>query len=129
MAAPSMTLNTTPLANQASIAASASVDTGANAINYSAVFEAQLQVYVTFGTVAATSGLRVRVYRAVDTATGSVFDTEPFMDFTISSTTSTSKIAPFTLPTGLYKIQVTNLDATNAITNVKILAATISEIA
>lgn len=129
MAAPSMTLNQTPLANQASIAAATSVDTGANAINYSTVFEAQLQVYVTFGTVAATSGLRVRVYRAVDAATASTFDTEPLIDMTIPSTTSTSKIAPFTLPTGLYQLQVTNLDATNAVTDVKIMAATVSGIA
>jgi len=129
MAAPSMTLNQTVLSNQASIAASGTANTGANAINFSAVFEAQLQVSVTFGTVAATSGLRVLVYRAVDATTSSTFDTEQFLDFTIASTASTTKLAPLTLGTGLYKILVQNVDATNAVTNVKILAATVSSVA
>src|SRR5262245_9043734 len=129
MAAPSMTLNQTVLSNQASIAASGSANTGANAVNFSTVFEVQLQVSVTFGTVAATSGLRVLVYRAVDAATSSTFDTESFIDFTIASTASTTKLAPMTLGTGLYKITVTNMDATNAVTNVKILAATVSGVA
>jgi hypothetical protein len=129
MAAPSMTLNLTVLANQASIAASGSVNTGANAVDFRTVFEAQCQVWVTFGTVAATNGLRVQIYRAVDAPTSSTFDSEAFVDFTIPGTTSTSKKAPVTLGTGLYRFVLTNTDATNAITNVKILAATVSGIA
>jgi hypothetical protein len=125
MASPSMTLNATAIANQASIGAGATVTSGANALNFSTKLEAQLQAFVTFGTVAATSGLRVDVFRAVDAAASSTFDTIAFLSFVVPSTTSTTKMAPFTVPTGLYQVSVTNLDATNAITNVKVLYATV----
>jgi len=123
-----MTLNQTALANIATLAASGTSNTGANALNYTTAFLVHLQVFVTFGTVAATNGLRVRLFRAVDTATSSVFDTVSLIDFTLAGTTSTSVIAPLTVGGGLYKIQVDNLDTTNAVTNVKVLAALISAI-
>jgi hypothetical protein len=131
MASPSMTLNLTALANQASIALSGTADTGTTPIDLRTKLEGQFQVYVTFGTVAAVSGLKVEALRAVDVATSSAtFDANvAALTYFISSTTSTSKVGSFTLPTGLWKILVTNTDATNAITNVKILYATVDGIA
>lgn len=129
MAAPSQTLNLTPLSNQSSIAASGNADSGANAVNYSTAYRVHCQVSVTFGTVAATNGLRVRVFRAVDATTSSTFDTIGILDFTITGTASTTTRMPFTLDGGLYQFRVDNLDATNAVTNVKIQASTVSSIA
>ena len=130
MASPSMTLNATALANVASIALSATADTGTTPIDLRTKLEGQFQTYVTFGTVAAVSGLKVEAFRAVDVATSSAtFDTVAALTYFISSTTGTSKIGSFTLPTGLWKLLVTNTDGTNAVTNVKILYATVDGIA
>ena len=112
----------------ARVAASGTADTGANAVDLSTSFEGQFQASVTFGTVAATNGLQIDAFRAVDAATGSTFDTIAAFTLIIPGTTSTSKVMSFVLQTGLWKLKVTNLDATNAVTNVKILYATLASI-
>ncbi|MGH8582458.1 MAG: hypothetical protein ACREWG_06630 [Gammaproteobacteria bacterium] len=128
MASPVTSLNNTAISNQASIAASGTANSGANAVDLTTSFEGEFQVYVTFGTVAATSGLRVDVFRAVDALTSSTFDTIAAFTFTVPSTTSTSKIVSFVLQTGAYRVFVTNLDATNAVTNVKVLYAKVTSV-
>lgn len=129
MAVPSMTLNQTAISNQANLAASGNVTSGANAVDLSGVFEGQFQVFVTFGTVAATAGLRVDCFRAVDAAANSTFDTIAPVSLIVPASTTTSKVTSFSLPTGLWQLSLTNLDATNAVTNVKVLYATVDSIA
>jgi len=78
-------------------------------------FEARIQVKNTGGgTVAATNGLQVDVFRYVDGGTRK--DTVPILTFVIPTTTSTEKEQSFALPTGHYNVKLTNLDASNAIT-------------
>jgi hypothetical protein len=112
MAAPSMTFNAkgNVLSNQ-TITASG---TNTQAIDASTKFEVQVQVEVTFGTVAATSGLQVDVYRRF--GAGPTDDTISVLTFTVPSTASTTKDQSFALPTGKYDIKLTNLDATNGVT-------------
>ncbi len=129
MASPSMTLNQTAIANQATLAASGNVNTGADALDLRAKFEGQFQVYVTFGSTSATSGLQVDVLRAVDAATGSTFDTVPVATMVIPSAPSTSKVKSFTLGPGLYQVSLTNLDGTNSVTNVKCIYSTVDGVA
>jgi|SRR5437667_7961271 len=97
----------------ASLAASATAND-----NYdgSAVFETQVHVLNTpSGSVAATRGLKVEVFRRYGTTptTGQT----AFLTYTLPSTTaSTAESLDFYLPTGQYNIKITNLDATNAVT-------------
>ena len=97
----------------ASLAASATAND-----NYdgSAVFETQVHVLNTpSGSVAATRGLKVEVFRRYGTTptTGQT----AFLTYTLPSTTaSTAESLDFYLPTGQYNIKITNLDASNAVT-------------
>jgi hypothetical protein len=101
------------------IHASASLAAGANTNdNYdgSAVFETQVHVKNTpGGTVAATRGLRVDVFRRY--ASGPTTGESPMLTFFLpSQTASTAESLDFYLPTGKYNIKITNQDASNAIT-------------
>jgi hypothetical protein len=117
-----MATTTTPVytGNSAgNIHASASLAASATANdNYdgSAVFETQVNVLNTpAGSVAATRGLRVDVYRRY----GSTPTTEPtpFLTYTLpSATASTAESVDFFLPCGKFNIKITNLDASNAVT-------------
>jgi hypothetical protein len=111
MAAPTVTSNQT-------LRSSASLGAGANASNDLDIrtkFEARIQVKNTGGgTVAATNGLQIDVYRYVDGGTRK--DTIPILTFTIPTTVSTEKEQSIVLPTGYYSVKFTNLDVTNAIT-------------
>jgi hypothetical protein len=120
MANPSYTANTAgnSLASQ-SLAASASVDVD---IDLSAKFTGYPQVACTFGTVAATSGLKISVYCRV--GTGPAVDTEALATPTISSTASTSKKLTIPLRTGKYRLTLLNLDATNGLTAVSVTTDT-----
>ena len=73
-----------------------------------------LSVTVTFGTVAATSGVVIAIYFAGDSTPH--FDTTPAYNPQIISVASTTKQLTSLLPTGKYSITVQNLDATNAVT-------------
>ena len=111
MAAPTVTSNQT-------LHASASLGAGANTsdnLDIRTKFEARIQVKNTGGgTVAATNGLQIDVFRYVDGGTRK--DTIAIMTFTIPTSVSTEKEQSFSLPTGHYNVKATNLDASNAIT-------------
>ena len=126
MASPSMTRNAAgnALASQA-LALSASVTFN---LDLSAKFEGQVQIAVTFGTVAATAGLQIQVFRQI--GTGPVTDTVGIgVGFTIAATASTTQDASFSLPTGKYQVKLTNLDATNGLTGVSATMDTVDAVA
>jgi hypothetical protein len=113
MAAPSMTFNA-----QAGVLASGSLaasGTSTTAYDVSSKFEGQLQVKNTGGgTVAATNGLKVEVFRRF--GAGPVDDTIPVVGFIIPTVASTASYQSVGLPTGKYDVKLTNLDTANAIT-------------
>ena len=101
------------------ISASATLGAGASAnddYDGSTVFETAVHVKNTpGGTVAATKGVRVDVYRNYGTTP--TLGQTPFLSYTLpSATASTAESVDFTLPCGKYNIKRTNLDATNAVT-------------
>jgi len=85
-------------------------------VDYSAVFEAQIHVINTpGGSVSATRGLRVDVYRRYGSTptTGE----SAMLTYTLpSATASTAESLDFYLPTGKYNIKLSNLDAVQAVT-------------
>lgn len=125
MAAPTMTFNARGnLRSNQTIATSGTLSTDVDA---STKFEVQLQVEVTFGTVAATSGLQVDVFR--EFGAGPTLDTIAMATFVIPSTASTSKIQSIALPTGKYSVKLTNTDATNAVTAVYLTSSAVDTVA
>lgn len=128
MAAPSMTLaGSYDVASAATLAAGGTnTYTIYNAvgatlnIDVSVDYEIQLQVkVVTGGTVAATAGFKVFVYQGHQSKTAPVFDTlNPLVTYqSAQPAASTTYIISFSVPCspGL-QIQITNIDATNAVT-------------
>jgi hypothetical protein len=113
---PSVTLGTAgvPLSSQA-LAAN-------TAVSFTADFSTSslggfVQVWNTGGvTVAATNGLQVQVFATADTTPN--YDTIPFggVNFTIVTVASTAARQSFFLPTGKFRVTLTNLDVTNGIT-------------
>lgn len=91
------------------------------------VFEVQCQISVTFGTVAATSGLQVSIFRQIGSTP--VTDNVAITLFTIASVASSTQIQSFSLPTGKYSVTLKNLDATNAVTSVTATFDTVSSVA
>lgn len=108
----------------ASLAASATAN---NDVDFSGVFEAQLNVLNTpAGSVAATRGLRVDIYRRY--GAGPTTAPTPFLTYFLpSQTASTAESLAIFLTTGKYNVKITNLDATNAVT-VEILADTVASL-
>ncbi|HLW67826.1 MAG TPA: hypothetical protein VKS79_21085 [Gemmataceae bacterium] len=125
MASPSMTFNA--LGNIVSNASVAASGTRTDAVDGSTKFETQVQVDVTFGTVAATNGFQVQVFRRF--GAGPTDDTIAIVNFTIAGVGSTTVIQSFALPTGKYDIKVTNLDATNGVTGYYLTTSTVDSIA
>ena len=125
MASPSMTFNTAAnVLSSASLAASGTVTAN---LDFSAKFEGQVQVWNTpGGTVAATSGMQVDVFEAVDSTPN--YDTVACYSMVIPSVASTAARATIKLSTGKYQIKLTNLDATNAVTR-EVSSATVDSIA
>lgn len=114
MAAPTMTFNTAGnLRSSASLAASG---TSTHDFDLSAKIEGQVTVLNTpGGTVAATRGVRVEFLPRY----GSTPDTTtlPTVSYTLpSQTASTAESRTFYLGTGKWRMRLTNVDATNAVT-------------
>lgn len=126
MASPVMTFNTVgnALASQ-SIAASA---TQTFAIDFSAVYEGQLQCQAHFGTIAGTSGMQIDVF-AGNQASGTTYDTIAVFTMVMAAVTSTTNLLTIKLSTGKYDVKFTNLDATNGLTTVLATTATVSSVA
>lgn len=115
MSAPSMTTNHAA----GNLLASSSLAAGASTtfdVDYSAKLEGQIQIGATFGTVAATAGLQVDVYRRI--GAGPATDTIPITTFVIAAAASSSKLQSLALATGRYRVKLTDLDATNGLTAV-----------
>lgn len=91
-------------------------------LDLSGKFEGQPQHAVTFGTVAATSGLQIDVYRQV--AGGTVNDTIATFTYSIPSTASTTKTFTLPLQWGKWHVVETNLDGTNGLTVNTVTTAT-----
>jgi hypothetical protein len=84
-----------------------------------------VQIISTAGSsVSTTNGCQVQAFATADNST---YDTIAFagVNFTIPQTASTATTESFLLPTGKYKIQLSNLDATYTIT-VEANSATLS---
>lgn len=87
----------------------------ASIVDFSNTLGGEVGVTVTGGgTVAATSGLRVEVHPALDSTPNYSTVARPQIDLTtvVSTTTSYS----VRLPNGKFRVKLTNLDATNAVT-------------
>lgn len=91
-------------------------------IDASTKFAVQIQISIVFGTVAATSGLQVDIYRQV--AGGTVNDTIATSTYTIPSTASTTKVYTIELGWGKWHVVLTNTDATNSLTGTTATTAT-----
>ncbi len=97
-----------------------------NSVDVSSKFETQFQVKDTGGgTVAATNGCKVQVFRRF--GAGPTDDTIPILTFTIVTVVSTANYQSFAVGPGKYTITLTNLDVTNAIT-VGITSSTVDSI-
>jgi hypothetical protein len=79
----------------------------------------RLQVASTGGaTVATTNGCQVQVLSSSDG--GTTYDVVPYIGpFVIATVASTLESASYDLPPGQYKLKLTNLDTTNALTTVQ----------
>jgi len=113
---PSVTLNTryNAYSSQSLAAATSTTFTADFSSNSLGGF---VQVWNTgSGSVAGTNGCQVQAFATADT--GPNYDTVAFAgtNFTITTVASTAAAQTVFLPTGKYKIQLTNLDASNAIT-------------
>src|SRR5690349_6281329 len=126
MSAPSMTFNA-----EGNVRASGSLAASANAtydLDFSALFEGQVTIENTpGGTVATTRGLKVEFLPGFGTTPS--YATIPELPYTLpSATASTLESKTFYLPTGKYRLRITNLDASNAVT-VRITSSTIDSVA
>lgn len=73
------------------------------------------------GTVAATAGVQVQIFRSTD---GTNYGPTPYTSTTIPSVASTTASADFDLGPGQYKLIATNLDVTNAVTITETMGTT-----
>jgi hypothetical protein len=110
---PSTTVNT-----QANLLASGSLAASGTTtadLDLTGKFGADVQVKDTGGgTVAATNGVQVDVFRLF--GAGPTADTLAVLTFVIPTTTSTATYKSLHLETGKYRIKLTTLDASNAVT-------------
>jgi len=96
-------------------------------VDVSAKFEAQIQLSATFGTVAATAGLQVTVYRRI--GSGPAVDTNAVTQFVVPAVASTTSLQSFALPTGRYQVSLKDLDTTNDVTSVTATDDTVDSVA
>jgi hypothetical protein len=118
MAAP-VAIASTTLHTSASLGAAA---TATDNLAITTSFEAQLMVKVTAGgTVAATFGCKIEVYKLYTSTTYGSAGTgtlNPNYSYTLAGYTASQVVySPgIFIPTGSWTVKITNLDATNAIT-------------
>ncbi len=91
--------------------ASASYD-----IDYSAAYGGWLHIIGTFGTIAATNGLQIEIFKYYGSTP--TLATNAWQTFTIPGTASTTKDIDIPLPTGKWSVKLTNVGITSdVITN------------
>ena len=93
-------------------------------IDYSAAYGGWLHIIGTFGTIAATNGLQIEIFKYYGSTP--TLATNAWQTFTIPGTASTTKDIDIPLPTGKWSVKLTNLDGTNALTNVGITSDVIT---
>lgn len=112
--------------------ASASLAAGASrsafTVDFSTVFEGDVQFGATFGTVAATAGLQVSIFPVVGSTPVADTIAGPG-SFVLTATASTSQAQTVKLQTGKYSVVLKNLDATNGLTAVYATSDTVPSIA
>lgn len=125
MASPNYPTGTTAFTGDATLAASGTYSFQTSAGVPNIVFASgdllyYAYFYATFGTVAATAGVQINCYRMTDpTSTPTATDdTVPAISYTIPATASSTQRATIPLDPGYWYFAATNLDATNAVTNV-----------
>lgn len=126
MASPSMTTSHAA-GNLANIATLTNASPQTFDVDYSTKFEGQIQISVTFGSVATTAGLQIDVFRRI--GSGPAIDTLAVTTFVITATASTTQLKSLALPTGRYRVKLTNLDATNSVTSVTATDDTVDSVA
>lgn len=121
---PAMTFNAAgDLHSSASLAASGTFNFD---VDWSAKFAGILHALNTpGGSVSATNGLQVQVYRRY--GTGPTNGQTPVVSITIPSVASTAASADLQLGPGKYHVICTNLDGTNAIT-VEVTSSTVDSV-
>lgn len=111
MASPSTTHNVSVLSSQA-LGAGSSVNAD---WDLSSKFEGRAQVSVAFGG-SPDGDLLVEVFALHDPSGTPDPDTEASLSFVIEQATSTTKEDGFALPTGSWRITLTNQDSTDSVT-------------
>jgi hypothetical protein len=115
MAAPTMTFNTA--GNGLASSSLAASGTSSFNIDLSTKFEGQLEYECTFGTIAATAGLQATIFAGYG-ATPTYPTTNPNFTYVLPAVAGLQKSPKIFLPTGKWRITLTNLDATNGLTTV-----------
>lgn len=124
MASPSVTQTVTPILSSSTISASGS---SSNLdIDLSSKFKADIQVSGTFAA-GATGGLQIDKYRRIGpTPVADTVSTNPQLLTAVASTTQTMS---FSLPGGtLWRLVITNTDASHSVTAVTVTSATLDAI-
>lgn len=85
---------------------------------------ARVQVEVQFPAT-TTNGVEVRAMASVTDAAGTNPDTIPVIAFRIDQIASTTRRRSFVLPTGVWRIEVQPLDATNGLAAMNVKYSTI----
>lgn len=93
-------------------------------IDYSANYGGWLHIIGTFGTIAATNGLQIELFKYYGTTP--TLAVTAWNTWTIPGTASTTKDIDIPVPNGKWSVKLTNLDGTNALTNVGITSDVIT---
>jgi len=96
-------------------------------LDFSAKFEGQLVVQGNFGTIAATAGLQVQIFARFD-STPTNATTNPNFTYTIPAVSGLQYSPRIYLPTGVYHVIITNLDASNSVTVVQATTDTVDSV-
>ncbi len=125
MAAPVMTANA--LGNALASGTIVASGTANFNLDFSAKFEGQLVVQGNFGTIAATAGLQIQIFARFD-STPTNATTNPNFTYTIPAVSGLQYSPRIYLPTGVYHVIITNLDASNSVTVVQATADSVDSI-
>ena len=110
---PSVTYNAQGNILNAATITNGTPNTG-NIVDYSSsALGGWIAIYCSPGTASATNGIQVQAFPAGDSTPH--YDTVPVNNFIIAQTTSTVAQQSFFLPTGKYRLTITNLDASHTV--------------
>jgi hypothetical protein len=87
-------------------------------VDLSSAWEGQLMIEATFGTIAATAGLRIDFFQGFG-STPTYPTTNPTFSWTLPAVAGARQSPKFPLRTGRWRISLTNTDASNGLTAVR----------